>query len=158
VPLVVLGCRPVWAGDGRLQGALRRRVEAAREGLGGRQGWFVVSGGRTWHGVVEADAMADDLVRGGVPRGDIVRERCSMTTHDNARFSAELLRRLGVGRVTLVTCEWHMTRAARLFRREGLEVEPLPAKGPRVTSWVRWYRSGHEWVSARLQPSGGTRG
>jgi vancomycin permeability regulator SanA len=157
-PLVVLGCRPIWAGDGRLQGALGRRVGAARERLGGDAGWFVLTGGRTWQGVVEADAMADDLVRGGVAPEHIVRERCSMTTLENARFSADLLRRAGVGRITLVTCDWHMARAAGLFRREGLEVEPCPAEGPAVSSWVRWYRSGHEWVSARLPVSRGARG
>lgn len=118
----------------------------------------MVTGGRTWDGVVEADAMADDLVRRGVPEQAIVRERCSLTTPDNARLSGRLLRRLGVHHLTLVTCAWHMARAAELFRQEGLEVDPLPARAPDVTPLVRWYRAGHEWVSSRLHAAWGTRG
>jgi len=157
-PLVVLGCRPLWSSDGRLRGALGRRVGTARRGARGEAAWFVVSGGRTWDGVVEADSMWDDLVRDGVAEGAIVRERCSLTTYDNARLSAELLRRLGVMRVTLVTCDWHMGRAAELFRRRGLEVDPLPARGPEVTGLARVYRGAHEWVSLRLDLAKGVKG
>jgi uncharacterized SAM-binding protein YcdF (DUF218 family) len=106
--------------------------------------------------MVEADAMADDLVRAGVSQRSIVRERCSLTTPDNARLSGRLLRRLGARRITLVTCEWHMARAAQLFRQEGLEVDALPATTPEVTTLVRWYRAGHEWASARLHAVKGT--
>jgi uncharacterized SAM-binding protein YcdF (DUF218 family) len=108
--------------------------------------------------VVEADAMSDDLVRAGVPKGSIVRERCSLTTRDNARLSSELLRRLGVGRVTLVTCDWHMARAAELFRKEGLEVDPLPAMAPSPRRLARWYRDAYEWVSGRLDAAWGAKG
>ena len=93
--------------------------------------------------------MMDDLVRSGVPAAAVVRERCSLTTRDNARLSAQLLRRRGpLGRVTLVTCEWHMARAAALFRREGLDVQPMPAAAPPVRAARRWFRAGAEWLSA----------
>jgi len=157
-PLVVLGCRPLWSNDGDLKGALGRRVRTAWERRGAGDAWFLVSGGRTWGGVVEADAMADALARAGVPRGSILRERCSLTTRDNARLSAAILRRIGVSKITLVTCEWHMARAAMLFRRAGVEPDLLPAPTPATTPLLRWYRAGHEWVSTRLDARWGARG
>src|ERR1019366_7717428 len=68
--LVVLGCRVSTDGEGRLVGALRRRVEAAASAyahLGDTVGVGVASGGRRWSGDVEADAMARELVHLGVP-------------------------------------------------------------------------------------------
>lgn len=115
-----------------------------------------MSGGRTWSGVVEADVMRDELVRGGVPAGRVVRERCSLTTRDNARLTASILRRLTVGSVTLVTCEWHMPRASALFRKEGLAVAVLPVPSPVAGPLARYYRTGHEWVSATLDVAWGT--
>ena len=157
VPIVVLGCRPVHGSLGELRGALGRRVNAARERWRRGGTWLLVSGGRTWDGVVEADAMRDALVRLGVPGSSIVRERCSLTTRDNARRSAALLQRLGVGTLTLVTCAWHMRRASAFFRCEGLAVEALPVDGPPVTSSQHCVRSGHEWLSMWLH-AGGERG
>ncbi len=148
--VLVLGCQPTWTADGRLTGALGRRVSRAREAFAGLDnGLFIVSGGRLWGGVVEADAMRDELVRRGVDASSVLRERCSLTTRDNARLSAQVLRRFPdpVPGVTLVTCEWHMPRAAALFRREGLSVAPVPAPSPPVFPVKRWVRAGREWVS-----------
>ncbi|MEM7582091.1 MAG: YdcF family protein [Acidobacteriota bacterium] len=51
----------------------------------------------------------------------------SSTTHENAQFSAELLRHDGVERVYLVTHFWHMRRSLAAFRHAGLEAIPVPA-------------------------------
>lgn len=128
VMIVVLGCRPGPAGD--LVGAARRRVETAAgcfHQLGG-QARVVCSGGRAWEGEVEADAFARGLVAAGVPAASISRERCSMSTVENARYAASVRERLGRGpAIRLVTCDWHMARAARHFRGAGFEVIPVPA-------------------------------
>ena len=159
--VVVLGCQPRWSGDGRLTGALGRRVAAARAAYevsasqGAPFGRLVVSGGRTWDGVVEADAMRDELVRRGVPASSVLRERCSLSPRDNAWHSAQLLGRLcpaGRQPFTLVTCDWHMRRASALFQREGLSVEPLPVPGPDAPPLARWVRTGREWVSGLRVP------
>jgi len=97
-------------------------------------------GGRAWGGLVEADAIARILVAEGVPEEAIVRARCSLDTRDNARFAASLLGRRGLGRVLLVTCSWHLPRAAGLFRSAGLEVEghavePLDPTSRRRVYW-----------------------
>ena len=115
----VLGCRADSA-------TLARRGRAAAEACLARGATLVVaSGGRAWGGVVEADALARILVARGVPEGAVVRERCSLDTRDNARFTAALLARRGLSAVLLVTCSWHLPRADRLFRMAGVEVEGL---------------------------------
>ena len=82
----------------------------------------IVTGGRSWDGEVEADAMAEALVALGVPAGAIVRERASLHTRDNARFTAASCARWGIARVALVTCGWHLPRARLHFEAAGLEV------------------------------------
>ena len=133
--LVVLGC-PVRRGA-LPPPAARRVARAARayeEGLATR---VVVTGGRVWQGLVEADAFAGELVQGGVPEQALLLERASHTTRENARFTARLVKPLGIRRVGLVTCDWHLPRALFCFRRVGLEPEAVPAPSPEAPLW-RW--------------------
>lgn len=89
----------------------------------------------------------------GVPAGSIVRERCSLDTRDNARFAAALLRRRGISHVALVTCSWHLPRAARAFEAAGLEVERIGVEPPESPLLHRLYRRERErfasWNDAR---------
>ena len=146
--IVVLGCRVQLDGAQRLApGALARRVEMAAGTYlqrGDARAVVVVSGGRRWGDDVEADVMARELTLRGVPAAAIVRERCSFSTRENARFSAEILARRGARRVALVTCPWHMKRAALLFSRAGLAVEPVAAAGVGVPWPSRAWRWGLE--------------
>jgi hypothetical protein len=96
----------------------------------------VVSGGRRWSGVVEADAMARELALLGVPEQVIARERCSLSTRDNARFAAAVLARRGLNEATLITCAWHLPRAIALFEQQGVRVVGLAA-APSAASWTR---------------------
>jgi uncharacterized SAM-binding protein YcdF (DUF218 family) len=100
---------------------LTERVAAAAALFHARAAPLVVVSGGTTHGAprAEADALADALREAGVP--DVLVERGSKTTVENARFTAELLAARGVRRVWLVTQPFHGKRAALLFRREGLE-------------------------------------
>ncbi len=156
--ITVLGCKHTGPRGGARPAAFLRRVASAARlyralAAEGRV-WVVASGGRAWRGVVEADAMAEELVLRGVPRERIVRERCSHSTSENARFAASALARRGVTRVHLVTCDWHMERAARHFQAEGLDVIQSAAKSPaplgpraRLRGSVR---STREWIAARF--------
>ena len=151
--LVVLGCRVRLDGEGRLrEGTLRRRVVAAAEEARGTT-LVIASGGRRWEGKVEADVMARELHRHGVPEGAIVRERLSMTTQENARFVAELLARRGRNGATVVTSDWHLARALMLFRKAGVDVDGVPAIEPAATWRPRLWRWGREraltWVQSR---------
>ena len=47
-------------------------------------------------------------------------------TYENAKFTAEILRREGLQKIYLVTHAWHMPRAKRSFESVGLNVVPAP--------------------------------
>ena len=51
-------------------------------------------------------------------------EAAALTTWDNARLSAALLRQQDIRRIVLVTHAWHLRRAAPLFEAQGLSVIP----------------------------------
>lgn len=145
--LVVLGASPA---------VMERRADAAVKQVTKSQSRrpptvVVVSGGRLWPSgdgtqvttqvavaVAEADFLMAALVERGVPRESILRELLSFTTAGNARFTARLLRRVGLwevtrGRVVLVTCPWHEARSRAAFEGEGftvLEGAPSPAPVP----------------------------
>lgn len=145
--IVVLGC--VLEAPGRLGAAASRRVERARlayeDGVAER---IVVSGGRRWFGVSEAEAYRNELWAGGVPREHVLMELCSLSTAENAAFSAELFRRHGWQHAALVTCDWHMPRALSCFARAGLVCRPLPARSPRVNPLGSLSRGIRERMSA----------
>lgn len=89
-------------------------------------------------------------------------EDASLSTRQNARFTAEGLRQRGLVRVALVTHAWHMPRALEAFEREGVEVLPAPtapatgphrfwhgalpsAKALRDSCWALHERVGRVW-------------
>ncbi|HEX5101798.1 MAG TPA: YdcF family protein [Polyangiaceae bacterium] len=147
--LVLLGCRV----REPLVGAPLRRVERAasahREGMAPL---VVVSGGRSWNGVVEADVLGGALIERGVPAESLVYERRSRTTHENAVRTAELLLARGAKRVGVVTCDWHLPRALYCFRRAGFEAIGIEARSPPLPLPRRVFRTLREttaWVYVR---------
>jgi cyclophilin family peptidyl-prolyl cis-trans isomerase len=148
--LVLLGCR---VAAGVLPPPARRRVACATrayaEGCSPR---IVVSGGREWEGHVEADRLAEELVQQGVPREALLLERASQRTRENAKRTAELLEPLGLRRIGLVTCDFHVARALFCFRRVGFEAEPLIAPSPPLpvsTRAWRFLREQGAWIVDR---------
>jgi cyclophilin family peptidyl-prolyl cis-trans isomerase len=139
--VVVLGCKVSLDEAGRLlPGALRRRLEVAARVYAERgcaETVVIASGGRRWGGHVEADVMARELAALGVPGRAIVRERCSFSTRENARFVAEALARRGAPKAVLVTCDWHMPRAAALFAQTGTALEVAVAADGAAAPWTR---------------------
>jgi uncharacterized SAM-binding protein YcdF (DUF218 family) len=127
--IVILACR-VGPG-GYLSPAAHRRVhrgaELFTEGVASS---IVVSGGRRWHGVPEAAAFATRLAELGVPAQAVDRELWSLSTCENARYTARLLRARGQRRVALVTCDWHMPRAVASFTLAGLAPLAFPVAAP----------------------------
>lgn len=74
-----------------------------------------------------ASAMARLLAAQGVAPELIVQEERATNTHENAVYSAEILRSKGIGAVVLVTDAKSMLRAELCFRKEGVAVAPFPA-------------------------------
>jgi uncharacterized SAM-binding protein YcdF (DUF218 family) len=86
---------------------------------------FVSGGGASKDGSY-ASTMAQLIEREGVPREQIVLEEKSTNTHENAAFTAELLRQRGFHTAVLVMEADGMLRAEKCFRREGIAVIPAP--------------------------------
>jgi uncharacterized SAM-binding protein YcdF (DUF218 family) len=85
----------------------------------------LVSGGSTYGGETEARLMTDALEK---EFGVAVRwsEGQSRTTHENARYSAEVLKAAGVSRIVLVVHGADMPRAMSEFADAGIAVTPAP--------------------------------
>jgi len=73
-----------------------------------------------------ASEMVNLLKMMGVPEDVIWLQPHSRNTHEDAVYSAEILRQKGAHRILLVTSAWHMPRSYRLFQAQGLEVIPAP--------------------------------
>ena len=132
--IVVLGCRVL---PQALSPAAGRRIErAVRAWQENKPAQILVSGGRRWRGVTEADAFANALTARGIPASFIAREVQSLTTRENAQYSALWLRQQQISAFGLVTCDWHMPRALALFRRLGFAPLALRAISPKQ-SFVR---------------------
>jgi len=143
--LVLLGCR---TGPGPLPGAAERRTQNAAEAYHAGLGrLLLVSGGRRWGGEVEADVLATALRARGVPDHVLHLERASLTTRDNARYSAALLAKLGARTVGIVTSDWHVPRALACFRRMGVDAEAVPALTPNLRGMGLAWRRARERVS-----------
>lgn len=128
--IVVLGCRVT---DGRPGEALRRRLEQGVLAQGDHPHLPVIlSGGRKWDGVSESAVMHAWWRASGALSIHLVTEDSSLTTRQNAVEVARLCEKLGYRRIVLVTCDFHMARASRLFRRQGLWVTPAPAHKKRT--------------------------
>jgi uncharacterized SAM-binding protein YcdF (DUF218 family) len=86
---------------------------------------ILASGGAVWGGTPEAQLMREVLERDYRMK---VRwtESASRDTRENARFSAEILKRAGIERVVLVTNTFHMRRARREFVAAGIATIPAP--------------------------------
>jgi uncharacterized SAM-binding protein YcdF (DUF218 family) len=117
--IVVLGAA-LGPGDA-LSPVLAERVAAAAalwHAGGGRL--VVATGGITGDASrPEADVMAEALRALGVT--EVIVERASRTTLDNARLTKPALDARGVRSLWVVTQPFHGRRGARLFRRAGFE-------------------------------------
>ncbi len=67
------------------------------------------------------------IQQAGVPDSMIWTEDRSRSTHENAAFGAEILRKHGIGKIILVTEAEDMLRAEMCFKKEGLAVIPAPS-------------------------------
>ena len=77
-------------------------------------------------GLIEARALADQLVDWGISPDRVVVEPHSRNTHENAVESQRIASEHGWTRLLVVTSAFHMPRALGCFRAVGLTVDALP--------------------------------
>jgi uncharacterized SAM-binding protein YcdF (DUF218 family) len=122
--VVVLGAQV--KADGTPSNVLRYRLDAACDYLKGHPGSMaIVSGGQGLNEPIsEASCMATYLRERGIDPGRIQLEDESRTTVENLRFCSRILREQGFDpatvRVGIVTNDFHLYRACRIARRQGL--------------------------------------
>jgi uncharacterized SAM-binding protein YcdF (DUF218 family) len=147
--IVVLGCKV--ESDGRPSAALERRIAwgaaAFETGLGST---VIAAGGRRWSGYAEADVVARRLRALGVPTAAVYPELSSMTTAENALFATELARALGLSRLLVVTCAFHLPRALGCFRASGAVAAGVGAPSPPGSFGARLRRHVHERCARSL--------
>lgn len=87
---------------------------------------ILVTGGVVYgHGAAEGTLMAQALQTSfGVPATWI--ESRSRDTHENALYSAEILREAGIDTIVLVTHDYHQRRSLAEFSATGLRAIPAP--------------------------------
>jgi len=104
---------------------------------------IIVSGGivdlRT-PGPKLAETMRDFLLSQGVKKEDLLVEKQSSTTYENAVLSGDILTQMGIDKLVLVTSAFHMRRSERCFRALGFQVVPSPCDY-RAT-WFSWSLTG----------------
>ncbi len=91
-------------------------------------------------GEPEAVTMKRFLVAEGVPESAILVEPRASSTRENALYTRDLLHG-GGGKLVLVTSDYHIYRATKVFRKVGLNVStrPAPDAGKRsMRVWNRW--------------------
>jgi uncharacterized SAM-binding protein YcdF (DUF218 family) len=86
-------------------------------------------------GLTLASLMQAFLHRLGVKEGDVIVEDRSTTTYENALYSSEILKKVGIHKVVLVTDATHLARALGCFRKQGIEAVPCGCRY-RATSFL----------------------
>lgn len=109
----------------------------------------------------EAELLREAMVVMGVPEEVILLEENSDNTHENAVFTAQMLKKLGVApdECILVTSAFHMRRAIACFRKQGIEMEVFPTDFyseprlhpdayiiPKPEALILWQKLFKEWI------------
>lgn len=113
--------------QGNLCASPASRLLAAAELYGRLHVPVLVSGGQVYEDSgPEAVIARRELMRLGVPEGDILLEPESLNTRQNAAFSGKILRERGLSHPILVTSAFHMERSVLNFEKEGFAVTAYP--------------------------------
>lgn len=113
--------------------SLRYRLEAALTyALEYTHVQLVLSGGQgPGEDISEAEAMKRYLTRNGIAEDRLILEDGSTSTYENLAFSLEKIEAKIKG-ITLITSDYHLTRATWLASTFDLEVDVVAAPTPKV--------------------------
>lgn len=78
----------------------------------------------------DGEEIVKQLKEEGIPDKALAEEHCSLTTKENALFTASILRSRGVKQILLVTDPPHMLRSLLTFESVGFEVIPHSSPVP----------------------------
>lgn len=101
------------------------RVKLATELWQAKRAPLVFTSGDT-----DAESMLEQLKNKGIPEASLDGEDCSLTTWENAVFTAAVLQPQGMQKIILITDEPHMWRSLLVYRALGFSVIPLTTPVP----------------------------
>jgi uncharacterized SAM-binding protein YcdF (DUF218 family) len=90
---------------------------------------IIVTGGRLeWlgEGLSEAAEMTKILQKMGIPASAIIQENKAINTYENAVNVRQILNKLGINKVLLVTSALHIPRSLMIFKHQGIDAIPAP--------------------------------
>lgn len=129
--IVILGAGVL--SNGQASSTLRERtLHAVDLWKQGRAPYLLCTGGVGVFPPSEGRVAANLAIKHGVPRSKVLWEERSANTRQNAHFAADICRARNWTRVIIVSQPFHLPRAARYFRGEGLQVWPSPVPNSRV--------------------------
>ena len=151
---IVLGARVM--PDGEMSTTLRYRAEkAVMLYQQGDVDHIIVCGAMgDDEPLTEADAMAAFMISWGIPEKDISRDPDSTDTVENLRHAKAIMVEKGFETATVVTSEYHLTRAMWIARDQGVDAIGAPAHGPdtlpkqveanfrETLSWMNYWSGG----------------
>lgn len=130
------------------------RVDTAARLYHAQRAPLVIVSGAALEGTVsESQIMASRLRQHGVPPEAIIQENRSLTTYDNARYTAQLLEDLNLDKVLLVTSALHMPRSMGVFRKQGVDAiaagSPPQIVVPEDPAFSFWQPNGRVLAASR---------
>jgi len=105
------------------EASLIRLVEGIRLYRGVPKSKLILSGGRPFEKISNAQVLADVAIAIGVKKQDLILEDISKDTEDEARLIQEIVSQ---ERFILVTSASHMPRSMALFKKLGMDPIPAP--------------------------------
>lgn len=94
---------------------------------------IILSGGRNHTGRTEAEIMLE-TIRDSFPPStssfDLILEGESRNTHENAKYSTKVMKKLGISTGLVITSPYHVGRASKEFASFGLPITVIAAFDP----------------------------
>jgi uncharacterized SAM-binding protein YcdF (DUF218 family) len=87
-------------------------------------------------GKSEAEIMQNELINNNLPAQDIIVERHSQNTYENAKFSSDVIKQKAFSYIVLVTSGTHMQRALKFFKI--FDIIATPAISDKLVTKIYW--------------------
>lgn len=101
---------------------------------------LIVSGGQgSGEDVTEAEAMKEYLCKAGIAKEHILCEEQSTNTYENIKYSQKLMKRNGKSSI-IVTNRFHLYRAIRIAKKQGVKAQGLGAKSDPILTLSYYIR------------------
>jgi uncharacterized SAM-binding protein YcdF (DUF218 family) len=114
---------------------VQKAVQLWKRGLAS---YILFSGGgadRREDGSAGAKKMALEAIKQSIPQERIIIEQDSKDTRQNAINSSHILKQKGWNNLILVTNDFHIQRAVRLFEKENIQAYPAPIEWQIRGAW-----------------------